>query len=133
MAVLAMLIDRIRAASSRERRVLGLAYGAAAGAVALVAAAFLVVAGGGMNGSWLNGVVFVAASLGLVAVPVALLLGLVRERLAYASVSDLVHDLDGQGPEELEEALGRALGDPQGGRRVSDRRESTHRCAWPGR
>jgi signal transduction histidine kinase len=47
-----------------------------------------------------------------VAVPIALLLGLLGERLARASVADLVRDLSGTPPADVAVPVGRALNDP---------------------
>jgi signal transduction histidine kinase len=46
------------------------------------------------------------------ALPIALLAGLLRARLARAGVGDLVLELEHARPEEVREALARALGDP---------------------
>lgn len=48
---------------------------------------------------------------GQIALPIALLAGLLSSRLARASVADLVRELDHVGPREVPEALSRALGD----------------------
>ncbi len=47
-----------------------------------------------------------------IAVPIALLLGLLGERLARASVADLVRDLAGTPPADVAVPVGRALSDP---------------------
>jgi signal transduction histidine kinase len=49
---------------------------------------------------------------GFIALPVALLAGLLRARLARATVGDLVVELERARPEDLRGALARALGDP---------------------
>jgi signal transduction histidine kinase len=49
---------------------------------------------------------------GLIALPLALLAGLLRARLAYATVGDLVLELEHTPPQEIRGALAHALGDP---------------------
>lgn len=49
---------------------------------------------------------------GQIALPIALLAGLLSSRLARANVADLVRELDQVGPREVPGALSRALGDP---------------------
>ena len=49
---------------------------------------------------------------GFIALPLALLVGLLRARLARASVGDLVLELERTPPQGLRDALARALGDP---------------------
>lgn len=49
---------------------------------------------------------------GFVALPLALLAGLLQARLARASVGDLVLELEGTPPTGIRDALARALGDP---------------------
>jgi signal transduction histidine kinase len=49
---------------------------------------------------------------GQVALPIALLVGLLSSRLARGNVADLVRELDHVAPREVPEALARALGDP---------------------
>jgi signal transduction histidine kinase len=49
---------------------------------------------------------------GQIALPIALLAGLLSSRLARANVADLVRELDHVAPRELPGALARALGDP---------------------
>lgn len=49
---------------------------------------------------------------GQVALPIALLAGLLSSRLAQANVADLVRELDHVAPREVPGALSRALGDP---------------------
>ncbi|HEV3407048.1 MAG TPA: sensor histidine kinase [Gaiellaceae bacterium] len=46
------------------------------------------------------------------AIPIALLAGVLRERLAHAAVGDLVLELEGKPPHGVHGALARALGDP---------------------
>jgi signal transduction histidine kinase len=50
--------------------------------------------------------------LGLIALPLALLAGVLRARLARANVGDLVVELEDARPHELQPALARALDDP---------------------
>ncbi len=51
-------------------------------------------------------------SVALIALPIALVAGLLRAQLARAGVGDLVLELEGARPEELRGALARTLGDP---------------------
>jgi signal transduction histidine kinase len=53
-----------------------------------------------------------AAWIGVVAVPGAFLVGLLRDRVGYASVADLVRGLDEIHPYELQAGLSRTLQDP---------------------
>ena len=48
----------------------------------------------------------------IIAVPIVFFVGLLRERLAFAAVGDLVGKLEGIGAEKIESALGQALRDP---------------------
>ena len=50
--------------------------------------------------------------VGMIALPLAFLWGLLRSRLAAAHVADLIRDLDHVPPGELRGALARAVGDP---------------------
>ncbi len=50
--------------------------------------------------------------VGFIALPLALMAGLLRARLAQASVGDLVVQLETTQPREIRDALARALGDP---------------------
>lgn len=62
------------------------------------------------TGWWL---LYPGSYLALIAVPVAFLVWLLRQRLAYAAVADLVRGLDQVQADELQPALARALGDPE--------------------
>jgi PAS domain S-box-containing protein len=104
-----VLIRRWRAASKPLRRALGPVYTTAGATIALL---FLTIAVSAANDSvgeilwWI--LLFVFAS-----VPLSFLAGLLRTRLARASVGRLVEDLaDARRPREIRTALGRALGDP---------------------
>ena len=115
VVVVALLARRVVRASPRQRRALGLMI-AAAGLTALfqilsqldvlaiqrgngrtVAIAFF-----GFGAQW-------AAVAGL---PVAFLVGLLRERLQFASVAELVGRLEQVAPDTVEAELGRTLRDP---------------------
>jgi signal transduction histidine kinase len=50
--------------------------------------------------------------VGVIALPIAFLWGLLRSRFAAANVADLIRDLDRVPPGELRAALARAVGDP---------------------
>jgi signal transduction histidine kinase len=50
--------------------------------------------------------------IGVIALPIAFLWGLLRSRFAAAHVADLIRDLDRVPPGELRDALARAVGDP---------------------
>jgi PAS domain S-box-containing protein len=104
-----VLIRRWRAASKPLRRALGPVYATAGTTLALLVIA---VAAGSANESagsvlwWI--LLFVFAS-----VPLSFLAGLLRTRLARASVGRLVEDLAAaREPREVRAALRRALGDP---------------------
>jgi signal transduction histidine kinase len=113
------IVRRYRRAGPRQRHVLAPPFTATA---AVVVAFFCVVgysaihginifgAGPSPVGAWIR-VVHIA----LLAVPGCFLLGLLRERLAYSGVSDMLRDLDTQAnlaQLDVTNALARALGDP---------------------
>ncbi|MEU4428973.1 histidine kinase, partial [Actinoplanes sp. NPDC024001] len=103
-----------RAPPLRRRRE-AFALGAAGAAIALFAAVFittLAVAGGQGDHTTAATLHTWMAWTGVIAVPVSFLLGLLRERLAFASVGDLVRRLESVGPDAVEPALARALQDP---------------------
>jgi signal transduction histidine kinase len=107
--VVVVLVRRWRAASPPLRRVLGpfLATGSATLLLLIFGEAL---AGVGLDP--LNPVVMVGF-VGLAAIPVAFLIGLLRSRLARASVGDLVLALGrATTPSDVQAAVARALGDP---------------------
>lgn len=122
LAVLALvlLVRRMTRSTPRQRRVLGFALGAACFSVVMVAALFAIqaklysdspgsVAGTIRAGLWVNAVMGWA---GVVALPAGFLTGLLRERLAFASVGDLVGRLRHSSPDTVEAGLATTLRDP---------------------
>ena len=108
--LLVMLVRRLRGATARERRTLWLPLGSAAGAVLLVAVAF---AGNAVHEDFAPpAVLFAATLLAVTAVPVAFLWGLLKDRLAFAGVGDLVGELGRVGPDQIQPKLARVLADP---------------------
>jgi signal transduction histidine kinase len=112
VACLAVLVRRYVTATPRHRRREG---------VPLIAAALVVLAmgvwfvGSAVAGTWPDVTVWLiypAIYLSLGAVPVALLVGLLRERLLTAGVTDIVIQLEDVGPDRLEPAMQAALDDP---------------------
>ncbi|OLF12612.1 sensor histidine kinase [Actinophytocola xanthii] len=102
---LVLLVDKIRRATRRERRVLAYPFGSGL----LILLLFLIV------------LVFTAASanipiplayLAVLVGPGAFLAGLVRERLSYGSLAELVRTIERAPVGQLQEALRRALRDP---------------------
>jgi hypothetical protein len=110
VAFMALIARRLLGATPRARRKLAplLLAGAAAGLRAISEAVFAVVSRSALEGL----VLFSIEEAVQIAVPIALLLGLVRERLARASVADLVRELSGTLPVGVAGPVGRALGDP---------------------
>jgi len=110
-----LLLRRVMRATTRERRILVFPLTA----VAAITAMFVLREGwlvgraiGTWTGTvppWLRPVMTVVVT---VAVPVAFLVGLLMERLAYASLGDLVRAFDGLPAGQVQPALARALGDP---------------------
>ena len=113
-----MVTWRYRHAGRRERRILTPPFAVMAVVVIvfIYLAAFGAVHGGNVIGAGpaphLAGIVLL--QLAVMAVPVCFLIGLLRERLAYSRVSDLIRELVGPHPEDrdLTGALARAVGDP---------------------
>jgi signal transduction histidine kinase len=113
------VIRRYRRAGYRQRHVLAPPFAA----TAAIVVAFLCLAGysaiHGINvfgaGPSPSGVEMRALQISLLAVPGCFLLGLLRERLAYSCVSDMLRDLGAQADlaqPDVTSALARALGDP---------------------
>ena len=110
-----LLARRFHRSPARRRRQEILPLAAAGSAVLLFVAVFvttLAIAGG--SGDHSTAVVLHTwmAWTGVIAVPVAFLLGLLRERLAFAAVGDLVRRLESVGPDAVESALAQTLDDP---------------------
>jgi signal transduction histidine kinase len=114
-----LVIQRYRRAGRRQRHILAPPFAATAAIVVI----FLYLAGysaiHGINvfgagpspaRAWVR-----AAQITLFAIPGCFLLGLLRERLAYSGVSDMLRDLSSQAKltqANMTSALARALGDP---------------------
>jgi signal transduction histidine kinase len=113
--VLTLLGRRMMQSSPRQRRVLGFMIGAAGATIVLIAASNLtllsVYAGTGNPevGTLLG---LVAGWAAVAALPGAFLVGLLRERLAFASVGSLVGKLEHVAADTVEVELGKALRDP---------------------
>jgi signal transduction histidine kinase len=113
-----LLARRYRFAGRRERRILTPPFAVMTVVVIVFTylAAFGAVHGGNVIGAGPapNLVGIVLLQLAIMALPVCFLIGLLRERLAYSGVSDLVRQLVSPWPEDrdLTSALARALGDP---------------------
>jgi signal transduction histidine kinase len=111
-----LVVRRFRRAGRRERRVLAVPFGATA-AIVVLFAGLLVYAASHHRVEYATSL-FGFESLrvmSLAAVPVCFLIGLLRERLAYARVGDLVRDLGSTAEPaspDITASLARALGDP---------------------
>jgi len=106
----AVLARRLWLVSPHDRRKLTplLFAGIAAGLRAISEAVFAFVSRSNVEGL----VLFSFEEAIQFAVPVVLLLALLNEKLARASVADLVRELSASSPEDVAEPVGRALGDP---------------------
>jgi signal transduction histidine kinase len=107
VATAAVVLARWRIATPPGRRAMAPAVAGAACLLAFAALLAVSVAGGGRPPLLL----WVAACL-LVTVPIAFLAGLLRSRLARGGVAGLFRELRTMRPDELQQALARALGDP---------------------
>jgi PAS domain S-box-containing protein len=108
LAVITRLVIRYRRAGPPVRRAMQPVYvtGAILILVGLLTSVIRIVTG---ESVWLDAAIFLA----LLAVPLAFLYGLLRERMARAAVERLVVHLgERPGPGDLRQALARALGDP---------------------
>jgi signal transduction histidine kinase len=107
---IALIARRLLRATPHARRRLTplLVAGVAAGLRAVSEAIFVVLSRSAFEGV----VLFAIEEIVQIAVPIALLLGLIRDRLAHAYVSDLVRELSATPPADLARPVGRALGDP---------------------
>lgn len=114
-AAAGLLIRRILRSTPRQRRKDGFGLAASGFAVALFAGIFIVllavfgVTDNGPSSAELHaGLAWTA----IIAVPIMFFVGLLRERLAFAAVADLVGKLRDVGAERIESVLGKALHDP---------------------
>jgi PAS domain S-box-containing protein len=128
-ATIWVLVRRWRAASAPLRRVLGPVFVTSAIAIAI----FLCAAFVGAVSSAVSSVLFWILLFAVASVPLSFLSGLVRTRLARASVSSLVLELGAaRDPESTRDALRRALGDPSLGLAywLADRRRWVDVSGW---
>jgi PAS domain S-box-containing protein len=108
-ATIWVLVRRWRVASAPLRRILAPVFVAAGSAIAI----FLLAAFSGIFSSTASNVLFWILLFAVAAVPIAFLSGLLRTRLARASVAGLVLELGAaREPEAIRDALRKALGDP---------------------
>jgi PAS domain S-box-containing protein len=104
-----VLVRRWRAASPPLRRTLSPVFATSAAAIGL----FLLAAFISAVSETASQVLWWLLLFAVASVPIAFLMGLVRTRLARASVTNLVLELgEARGPEAVRESLRRALGDP---------------------
>ena len=109
-ATITYLVRRWRAASTPLRRTLSPVYGTFAATIALLA---LAVASDVLFGQSVSDVVFWITLVALMTVPLSFAVGILRTRLARATVGDLLLELgEGLGGGDLRNALARALNDP---------------------
>jgi signal transduction histidine kinase len=111
-----LVVRRYRRAGRRERRVLAVPFGATA-AIVVLFAGLLVYSASHHRVEYASSLVGfeLLRTMSLAAVPLCFLIGLLRERLAYARVGDLVRDLGSTAEpasSDIIAALARALGDP---------------------
>ncbi len=111
-----LVVRRYHRAGRRERRVLAVPFGAAA-AIVVLFAGLLVYAASHRRVEYASSLISLESlrAMSLAAVPVCFLIGLLRERLAYARVGDLVRDLGSTAEPaspDITASLARALGDP---------------------
>jgi signal transduction histidine kinase len=115
LVAVALLVRRLTRSTPLRRRGDSFALLASGSALLLFAALFLVTLTGGGNpeGPGTSGALHTTmAWTGVIAVPVAYSLGLLRDRLAFASVADLARRLEHVGADRVEEVLGEVLRDP---------------------
>jgi len=107
---LVLLIDKLRRATRRERRTL--AYPLGCGLIMVLG--FLLTIGLTTLGDLppTNSLSAVFPYLGVVTMPGAFLLGLVRERMSYGSVAEFVRTIEAAPVGQLQAALRKALNDP---------------------
>jgi signal transduction histidine kinase len=114
-AAAGLLIARIVRSTPRQRRRYGFGLAASGLAVAVFAGIFIVllaVYGVTDNGASSAELHADLAWTAVIAVPIMFFVGLLRERLAFAAVGDLVGKLRDVGAERIESVLGIALHDP---------------------
>jgi signal transduction histidine kinase len=100
-------------ATPRQRRALGLMTAAATVTMILVAASLFATLGSGGSQGAASGFLSLATGwAAVVGLPVAFLTGLLRQRLAFASVGSLVSKLEHVSADKVEAALGEMLRDP---------------------
>jgi signal transduction histidine kinase len=109
-AFVALIVRRYRSSSPHMRRRLTplLVAGVAAGMRAVSEAVFGVISRSDLEGL----VLFSIEEAVQIAVPIVLLLGILGERLARASVADLVRELQATPPTDVAKPVARALHDP---------------------
>ena len=112
VACLTLLVRRFATATRRNRRREGVPLVAAALVVLAMAGWLIGSASSGAFTSATSWLIYPVMYLSLVAVPVALLVGLLRERLSTAAVADIMVQLKDVGPDQLEHAMREALDDP---------------------
>ena len=110
LAFIALLVRRLVRATERTRRILAPLLLAAV-VTALRAVFDSIVTFTDRPPSWVADNLFWWQVAGLIAVPLALLAGLLRARLARLTVAGLVVDLEDTPPEGIRDALARALDD----------------------
>lgn len=106
---IALIVRRLISAAPRARRILApmLLF-----AVALALRAVYESVSTFVDQLFVGSALFWWQIIGFIALPAALVAGLIRARLARAVVGDLVLELERTPPQELRDALARALGDP---------------------
>jgi hypothetical protein len=103
---LVILIGKVRRATRRERRLLAYPFGSGI----LILLLFLIYTGWTAMGVDVAGIPF--AYLAVLVGPGAFLAGLVRERMSYGSVAELVRTIERTPVGQLQAALRKALRDP---------------------
>lgn len=114
-AIVALLVRRALRSTPRQRRVLGLMLIAAGVMIVLAVASHLNVLAlylGRSDPAAAEALGLAAQVAAVVALPLAFLVGLLRERLAFAAVGVLVARLEHVRPDAVEAELGRTLNDP---------------------
>jgi signal transduction histidine kinase len=107
----ALMWRRVMRATPRQRRALGLMTAAATATMMLVAASLFATLGGSEGAG--TGVLSLATGwAAVIGLPVAFLTGLLRQRLAFASVGSLVSQLEQVSADKVEAALGEMMRDP---------------------
>ena len=111
-----LVVRRYRRAGRRERRVLAVPFGTT-GAIAALFVGLLIYTASHRRIEYEVGAIGLESlrAMSLAAVPVSFLIGLLRERLAYARVGDLIRDLGSTtepASSDITTALAQTLGDP---------------------